>query len=100
MERKTRIAKPIETILKRITKISCESPKLEFVGLIQHFNKENLIGCFHELDGKKASAYCLNWARWVGTGGGAGDGIIYHPLKESEGHPYLKRGGGVSMQLQ
>ncbi len=44
----------LETKLKRIRKLSEGNPKMEFGWLIQHFNKENLIQCFHELDGKKA----------------------------------------------
>ncbi|MBF0299407.1 MAG: RNA-directed DNA polymerase [Oligoflexia bacterium] len=44
----------LETKLKRIKILSKEDPKREFNWLIQHFNKENLIYCFHELDGKKA----------------------------------------------
>jgi len=44
----------METKLRRITKLSRENSKMEFCGLIQHFNKENLMRCFHELDGKKA----------------------------------------------
>jgi group II intron reverse transcriptase/maturase len=38
----------------RIKKLSSENPKMEFKWLIQHFTKENLICCFHALDGKKA----------------------------------------------
>lgn len=44
----------METKLKRIEKLSSEDPKKEFNWLIQHFSKENLISCFHKLDGKKA----------------------------------------------
>lgn len=38
----------------RIRTLSKENLKMEFKWLIQYFNKENLIYCFHELDGKKA----------------------------------------------
>ncbi len=38
----------------RIRTLSKENSKMEFKWLIQYFNKENLIYCFHELDGKKA----------------------------------------------
>jgi len=44
----------METQLKRIEKLSSENPKMEFKWLIQHFTKENLISCFHELGRKKA----------------------------------------------
>lgn len=44
----------MEMKLERIEKLSSENPKMEFNWLIQHFSKENLISCFHELDGKKA----------------------------------------------
>ncbi|MBF0360971.1 MAG: RNA-directed DNA polymerase [Oligoflexia bacterium] len=44
----------METKLMRIKTLSSEDPKREYDWLIQHFNKENLISCFHELDGKKA----------------------------------------------
>ena len=44
----------METKLKRIEKLSFENPKLEFEHLISHFNKKNLISCFHELDRNKA----------------------------------------------
>jgi len=44
----------MDTKLKRIEKLSSENPKMEFKWLIQHFSKENLISCFHELGRKKA----------------------------------------------
>lgn len=44
----------METKLKRIMELSNENHKMKFKWLIQHFNKENLISCFHALDGKKA----------------------------------------------
>lgn len=44
----------LETKLMRIKLLSNGNPKMEFRWLIQHFNKENLICCFHELNGKKA----------------------------------------------
>ena len=49
-----RIVSDMETKLKRIAKLSCENPKMKFNGLMPHFNKENLISCFNELDRKKA----------------------------------------------
>ncbi|MBF0206527.1 MAG: group II intron reverse transcriptase/maturase, partial [Oligoflexia bacterium] len=44
----------LETKLERIRVLSKGDPKMEFKWLVQHFNKENLLYCFHELDGKKA----------------------------------------------
>jgi RNA-directed DNA polymerase len=42
------------TKLKRITHLSCQDAQAEFKWLMPHFSVENLIGCFNELDGKKA----------------------------------------------
>ena len=42
------------TKLERIAKLSGENPRMEFIGLMPHVNRESLIGCFNELDGKKA----------------------------------------------
>lgn len=42
------------TKLKRIAQRSGEDPQAEFKWLMPHFNEESLIGCFSELDGKKA----------------------------------------------
>jgi len=50
---KTKCNLTMETKLKRIEKLSSENPKAEFKWLIQHFSKENLISCFHELGRKK-----------------------------------------------
>jgi hypothetical protein len=44
----------METKLKRIEALSKENPKMEYKWLIQHFNKENLISCFHGPGRKKA----------------------------------------------
>ena len=44
----------LETKLKKISKLSEGNPGMKFSWLIQYFNKENLLHCFHELDGKKA----------------------------------------------
>jgi group II intron reverse transcriptase/maturase len=43
-----------DTKLKRIAELSGKDPKMKFNWLMPHFNKENLIGCFRELDGRKA----------------------------------------------
>ena len=43
-----------ETKLKRVTQLSDESPRRVFMGLMPHVNRESLISCFHELDGRKA----------------------------------------------
>lgn len=43
-----------DTKLRRISEKSIQDPESEFKWLMPHFNKESLIGCFHELDGKKA----------------------------------------------
>lgn len=45
---------PMETKLRRISDLSASNPKLKFKWLMSHFCKENLVRCFHELDGKKA----------------------------------------------
>ena len=42
------------TKLKRVAQLSGEDPRMEFIGLMPHVNKESLIGCFNELDGRKA----------------------------------------------
>ncbi|MCY4644983.1 MAG: group II intron reverse transcriptase/maturase [Bacteriovoracales bacterium] len=42
------------TKLERIAKLSGENPCMEFIGLMPHVNRESLIGCFNELDGRKA----------------------------------------------
>ena len=44
----------METKLKRIKELSRGDRQMKFHWLIQHFNKENLMRCFHELDGAKA----------------------------------------------
>ena len=44
----------METGLMRIERLSTENPEMEFKWLIQHFTKDNLIKCFHELGRKKA----------------------------------------------
>ncbi len=51
---KTKCNLNMETKLKRIETLSKENPKMEYKWLIQHFSKENLISCFHELGRKKA----------------------------------------------
>jgi len=51
------ITKPLTTTstkLNRIAKLSSESSAMEFKWLMPHINKESLVSCFHELDGKKA----------------------------------------------
>lgn len=48
--------KPLTTTatkLNRIAKLSSEDSAMEFRCLMPHINKESLISCFHELDGKK-----------------------------------------------
>jgi hypothetical protein len=45
---------PMETKLRRISDLSASNPKLKFKWLMSHFCKENLVRCFHELDGRKA----------------------------------------------
>lgn len=53
----TGITKPGDktaTKLKRIAERSGKDPHAEFNWLMPHFNEESLIGCFNELDGKKA----------------------------------------------
>ena len=54
MNGKTKLRKSTETKLKGIAKLSDENRKMKYQCLMPHFNKESLIGCFHELDGKKA----------------------------------------------
>jgi len=51
---KTKPIKLTATKLKRIAELSGKDRGMTFNYLMPHFNKENLIGCFHELDGKKA----------------------------------------------
>jgi len=43
-----------ETKLRRIAMLSSEDSRREFTCLMHHFNIESLLGCFHQLDGKKA----------------------------------------------
>ena len=43
-----------ETKLKKIMELSKSAPDVKFKNLIHLVNKESLISCFHELDGKKA----------------------------------------------
>lgn len=47
-------ASNMETKLRRIEELSSKDHRLTFNWLIQHVNKDNLIRCFRELDGKKA----------------------------------------------
>ena len=42
------------TKLNKIMELSNKCPEMNFKWLMPHFNKETLVGCFHELDGKKA----------------------------------------------
>ena len=42
------------TKLNRIAKLSSMDAEMEVKWLMPHFNKASLIGCFHELNGKKA----------------------------------------------
>lgn len=51
---KTKPEDATATKLKRIAQRSGEDPQAEFNWLMPHFNEESLIGCFNELDGKKA----------------------------------------------
>jgi retron-type reverse transcriptase len=51
---KTKPLTTTTTKLNRITKLSSEDSTMEFECLMPHINKESLIRCFHELDGKKA----------------------------------------------
>ena len=44
----------METKLNKITKLSCQEPRVEFSKLMPHFTKTNLISCFNELDRNKA----------------------------------------------
>jgi retron-type reverse transcriptase len=45
----------LETKLNKITCLSYQNPRHEFKWLMPHFTRENLISCFNELDGKKAT---------------------------------------------
>lgn len=51
---KTKLEVTADTKLKRIESMSRADSKMEFECLMPHYTKENLIACFHELDGKKA----------------------------------------------
>lgn len=51
---KTKCNSKMETKLKRIAALSSESKNVTFKWLIQHITEENLISCFHKLDGAKA----------------------------------------------
>lgn len=51
---KSKLSDQTETKLRRIAKLSSEDPCLKFKWLMPHFNVENLTGCFHGLDGRKA----------------------------------------------
>lgn len=51
---KTKPETTTATKLTKIAKLSSESATMEFGYLMPHFNKESLISCFHELEGKKA----------------------------------------------
>jgi len=51
---KTKPGEATATKLKRIAQRSGEDPRAEFNWLMPHFNEGSLIGCFNELDGKKA----------------------------------------------
>lgn len=51
------ITKPVTTTstkLNRISKLSSENAAMEFKWLMPHINRESLISCYRELDGKKA----------------------------------------------
>lgn len=50
----TKVKTKTETKLERIAALSGENPQMECLGLMPHVNKESLIRCFNELDGKKA----------------------------------------------
>ena len=50
----TKVKTTTATKLERIAKLSGENPKMKFMGLMPHVNRESLIGCFNELDRKKA----------------------------------------------
>ena len=43
-----------ETKLKKIMELSKSAPDVKFKNLTHLVNKESLMSCFHELDGKKA----------------------------------------------
>lgn len=51
---KTKSEFSMGTKLQRINKLSISDPGMKFKWLMPHFSKENLIRCFHELDGRKA----------------------------------------------
>ncbi len=51
---KTKPLTTTTTKLNRIAKLSSEDSAMEFGCLMPHINKESLISCFYELDGKKA----------------------------------------------
>lgn len=51
---KSKPNKLANTKLSRIAELSRSNRNQVFNCVMPHFNKENLIGCFHELDGKKA----------------------------------------------
>ena len=50
----TKSAGTTATKLKRIAQLSGENPGMKFKWLMPHFNRESLIDCFNELDGRKA----------------------------------------------
>ena len=50
----TKLPVTMETKLERISNRSRQDPRCEFSWLMQHFSVENLVTCFHDLDGKKA----------------------------------------------
>ena len=52
--RETNLYNHTATKLKRVAQLSGENPRMEFKWLMPHVNKEFLIGCFNELDGRKA----------------------------------------------
>ena len=54
MNNKTKLETRTATKLRRVAELSGKNPKMEFRCLMPHFNKESLIGCFNELNGKKA----------------------------------------------
>ena len=51
---KTKPEITMETKLRKIAALSSQDENKEFVCLMPHFNKGNLICCFNQLDGKKA----------------------------------------------
>lgn len=50
----TEVKYDTDTKLKRITWLSEKDSEKEFACLMHLYNKESLIGCYHELDGRKA----------------------------------------------